>query len=260
MRDRAGAPGRPGLVNPSAEGHSAGMTSTWVRASAWVGGGAAAIALVASGSYAAGKYDAHNADKVDGRDAVGAKAGPAKRAGKLVATDAQGRVPDSRRLGGYTHKQLATMSIPPQAMWLSGSATSSSTGPALAPTGTSHVAVDFVVPPDHKAGTRLQMVVDYVEQSSGSCSWYAYTYGSEGPDGGNDVDNVHNGGWQVPGSSQYSGTVAVPAGAGSAQRAVFTWPFGDKPGMFIQFGLDRQGDNASDNCSYVTITGLQLRY
>jgi len=34
-----------------------------------------------------------NADKVDGKHAVGAKAGPAKRAGKLVATDRTGHLP-----------------------------------------------------------------------------------------------------------------------------------------------------------------------
>jgi hypothetical protein len=43
----------------------------------------------------AAAYDAVNADKVDGRHAVGAGATPAKRAGKLVATNAQGRLPDS---------------------------------------------------------------------------------------------------------------------------------------------------------------------
>jgi hypothetical protein len=36
---------------------------------------------------------AHNAEKVDGKSAVGAKAGPNKRAGKLVATNGKGKFP-----------------------------------------------------------------------------------------------------------------------------------------------------------------------
>jgi len=43
----------------------------------------------------AAAYDAVNADKVDGRHAVGAGASAANRAGKLVATNAQGKLPDS---------------------------------------------------------------------------------------------------------------------------------------------------------------------
>lgn len=38
---------------------------------------------------------AHNADKVDGKHAVGAGATNAQRTGKLVATDANGRLPDN---------------------------------------------------------------------------------------------------------------------------------------------------------------------
>jgi len=63
--------------------------------------------LVTAGPSIAAKVT--NADKVDGRSAVGAKASPAKRAGKLVATDRAGRLPsdiigkalDADRLDGH---------------------------------------------------------------------------------------------------------------------------------------------------------------
>lgn len=57
---------------------------------------ALAVALVgATGPVTAAVFDAVNADKVDGKHAVGAKASPAKRKGKLVATNASGRLPNN---------------------------------------------------------------------------------------------------------------------------------------------------------------------
>ena len=70
------------------------------------------IAVVATtllaGAPAMAAYDALNADTVDGHDAVGAGAKPAKRAGKLIAANKSGylpanvirRAPDSVRLAG----------------------------------------------------------------------------------------------------------------------------------------------------------------
>jgi hypothetical protein len=65
-------------------------------------------ALVAAPALAA--YDALNADKVDGKSAVGAAASITQRAGKLVATNPQGYLPNniiktapnSAQLGGLT--------------------------------------------------------------------------------------------------------------------------------------------------------------
>ena len=59
-----------------------------------------ATALIAGTAVAVGPtiaeaaYDAVNADKVDGKSAVGAAAAPGKRAGKLVATNGRGMLPD----------------------------------------------------------------------------------------------------------------------------------------------------------------------
>lgn len=58
-------------------------------------------ALLTSSVFAAGPsvaqaaYDAVNSDKVDGKHAVGATATPMGRAGKLVATNRSGRLPDN---------------------------------------------------------------------------------------------------------------------------------------------------------------------
>jgi hypothetical protein len=79
--------------------------------------GALSAALVIGGPAAArAVYDASNAHRVDGKHAVGAGASPARRAGKLVATNRQGRLPnniirkapDSARLGGLAPEQLRT--------------------------------------------------------------------------------------------------------------------------------------------------------
>ncbi len=227
------------------------------------------VVLVAGGAAAAaGSYDANNAHKVDGFHAVGSKAGPAKRAGKLVATDRHGRLPrgamskapNSQRLGGYTHTQMSTMSIAPQSFGIETGATMGSGGPSLGAAGGSGVRVSFVVPPDHAAGTPVYADIVYREDSPGACSWSVSTSGLEGPDGPNDVSNIHNGAWYVPGTTGYSGTISVPAGAGNAHTATFEWPFTADPGMFIQFGLSRDGAAAADTCGSVTIYGMQIRY
>ena len=137
----------------------------------------------------------------------------------------------------------------------------SSSGPNLRGTGSDSMRVGFVIPADRGTRTKpLKMRVVYLESSPGACSWMVSGSGLEGPDGPNSVDNVHNGGWQPPGETDYTGTVTVPAGAGSAHTAIFKWPFEAKPGMFIQFALDRHGADPSDTCNDLTIVGMELRY
>jgi hypothetical protein len=62
------------------------------------------VCLVAGlvGPAAAGAaFDANNADKVDGKHAVGAGASANQRAGKLVATDGRGRFPSNSIAPGF---------------------------------------------------------------------------------------------------------------------------------------------------------------
>ncbi len=88
-----------------------------------------AIAVVASvvtttgPVVAKGVYDAVNAHKVDGKHAVGAGTSPTRRAGKLVATNSKGRLPDNiiispsavasgtRNAGSLTGDEAAVASV-----------------------------------------------------------------------------------------------------------------------------------------------------
>jgi hypothetical protein len=54
-----------------------------------------ATVFAAAPTVARAAYDAVNSDKVDGKHAVGAGATPASRAGKLVATNGSGRLPNN---------------------------------------------------------------------------------------------------------------------------------------------------------------------
>lgn len=150
------------------------------------------------------------------------------------------------------------ISIAPQGAYATAM---SSNGPNLRASAGDSMRVGFVIPPDRGTRTKpLRMRVVYLESSPGACSWVESGSGLEGPDGPNTEDNVHNGGWQAPGDTDYTGTVTVPAGAGSAHTAVFRWPFEASPGMFVQFALDRSGGDPADTCGDVTIVGMELRY
>jgi hypothetical protein len=218
----------------------------------------ALVALVAAaggGATAKARFDAKNADKVDGKDAVSARAGVGKRKGKLVATD-----PKTGKLPRNIVAISPVLAIAPQGVWSDGSATVGRDGVAFPPTGSGEMRFGFVVPPEHKPGTGLDVDVVYREDSAGACSWYASTSGLEGPDSPTGSD-IHNGGWQFPGSaSGYDGAVSVPAGDGSVHTTTFHWPFQDDPGMFIQLAVDRAGDNVADTCGYVSVYGIQVRY
>ncbi|MDP2774034.1 MAG: hypothetical protein Q8O61_10810 [Nocardioides sp.] len=220
------------------------------------------------GAVAKARYDAKNAHKVDGKHAVSAGAPVAKRKGKLVATNAAGRLPnniiakapDAARLGGFTHAQTSTMVIVPQGVGSSGSAVVDANGATLSASSTGGLRLGLVVPPDHAPGTPFEIDVVYREDSPGACSWSVQTSGLEGPDSDTGPD-IHNGGWQFPGSGTgYSGLVSVPAGAGSVHTLTLAWPFLDNPGMFIQLALARDGGDVADTCSTVSVYGMLLRY
>ena len=230
-----------------------------------------AIALVlgfGGGAVAQAKYDALNADKVDGRHAVGSGASVQQRKGKLVATNpTTGRLPngivakapDSARLGGYTHAQMSSLPLLVQGAGTSGNATVGASGVVFQPTGVGGMRFGFVVPPDHDPAQPLFADIVYETDGAGTCTWFVEASGLEGPDNPTG-DDIHNGGWKVPGSNQYSGVVAVPAGATRAFKATFEWPFSDDPGQFVQFALSRVGDNPADNCGAVLVYAAQIRY
>jgi hypothetical protein len=231
-------------------------------ASPWRTAVVAAAVLVAGagGAGARAVYDAQNADKVDGFHAVAAGATAASRSGKLVAADANGRLPDAARLGGFNHGQLSAFSISPQSAFVSGTAAMDRTGPVFSATAAGAFTVGFVVPPDHKPTDALTMRVIYTENSDGACTWWASAQGLTGPDGPNTQLNEHNGGWLLPGSSSQHGLVSLPAGLGQVQSTTFRWSEQADPGSYVQFDLTRDGADPGDTCQFFVVRGLQVRY
>ena len=171
---------------------------------------------------------------------------------------AAGRPQAGTQAQGATTAPLRVISIVPQGV---AASSMTSSGPNLGASSNDSLRAGFVVPADRGTRTQpLKMRVVYMENSAGACSWSVSGSGLEGPDGPNTVDNVHNGGWQAPGDTDFDGVVTVPAGQGRAHTAIFRWPFEAKPGMFIQFALDRNGGDPADTCGDVTIAGMELRY
>lgn len=219
---------------------------------------AVAVALVLAfggGTVAKAKYDAQNAHKVDGKHAVPAGAPAKKLKGALVATDKKtGKLPDS------VVAAAPVLAIPPQGAGVGGNATRDMYGVTLMPSGGGELRFGFVVPPGHQPKRPLEVDVVYREDSPGACSWWVYTSGLEGPDAETGPD-IHNGGWQFPGSGGFhEGLVTVPAGEGMVHTLTLTWPFQHDPGMFIQLGLARNGDDPADTCGSVSVYGIQVRY
>jgi hypothetical protein len=210
-------------------------------------------------------YDAVNADKVDGKHAVGAGASISYRKGKLVATSpTTGLLPnniiakasDSAKLNGYAHSSMRFLSLATQAAYVSDGATKGTDGVGLPAAGASTFNIGFLVPPDHKAGDPLLMDVLFSESSDVACGMYFFTGGTNGPNG----DVFNNGGWYIPGPDAYQGTLDLPADTLDGHTATFTWAFGSDPGHLVSFRLTRAGDNVADTCGGAQVVGLQLRY
>jgi hypothetical protein len=210
-------------------------------------------------------YDAINADKVDGKHAVSAGASIDQRKGKLVATNATtgllpnnliAKAPDAAKLNGYSHATLHFLALPAQAAYVDGNATKGVDGVVLPATGYGGLNIGFLVPPDHEAGTPLYMDVLFSESSSGACGIYVSTGGTNGPVG----DVFYNGGWKVPPSTSYEGTVSLPADALNGHTVTFTWGFGSEPGDLVSFRMTRIGDDVADTCGAAQVVGMQLRY
>lgn len=245
------------MAPAGAVAHDRRMTTRNARPALWQVT-VVAVALVLAfggGAVAKAKYDAKNADKVDGKHAVSANAPAEKRKGALVATDKRtGRLPDT------VVAAAPVLAIPPQGVGTTGTAVRDENGVYLPATGGSALRFGFVVPPGHPAERPLEIDVVYREDSLGACSWAVSTSGLEGPDSETGSD-IHNGAWQFPGSGTgYSGVVSVPAGDGMAHTLTLSWPFQDDPGMFIQLGLARDGGAPADTCGPVSVYGIQVRY
>jgi hypothetical protein len=210
-------------------------------------------------------YDAVNADKVDGKHAVGSGATVDARKGKLVATSpTTGLLPnnliakalDSSKLNGYPHQSLRFLSLPVQAVDVYGAATQSYESVNLSGSSYGLMNIGFLVPPDHKAGEHLYMDVLFRDQSGNPCSMYLAVGGTSGPG----ASGFTNGGWFVPPSGDYDGLLALPGGLPYGWLRTFEWPFQSNPGDLVSFKVQREPSNVGDTCGDVSVSGLQLRY
>ena len=150
-------------------------------------------AVTAGGPAVAAAYDAMNARKVDGRDAVGAGASASDRAGNLVATNSAGRLPnniiskapDAQELDGNDSTAFAPASHLHDSRYVKTSAHTTSAHDSL---GIDAATVDGKNAADmtYEAGSGLSMV-DNVFSVTGA-PWSGLTGIPSGIADGDDVD------------------------------------------------------------------------
>jgi hypothetical protein len=210
-------------------------------------------------------YDAVNADKVDGKHAVGAGASITNRKGKLVATDPlTGKLPNNIiskalnavALNGYPHEALRSLSIPAQSAHPEGGSAMLGPGPWVPGGGAPSITVSFTVPPDHQSGAPLYMDTVFSESSADACGVAFSVAGVTGPSAG----GFDNGGWVLEPGTQTFGTMLLPAGADLGFTRTFRWDGASEPGDVVSMFFLRQGDLPADTCGPVTFYGFQVRY
>ena len=207
---------------------------------------------------------ADKAGKVDNRDAVGAGASMTQRRGKLVATSATtgrlpnniiAKAPDAASLGGFTHAQLRTVTVPTGAMWVNAPATLDGSNGILLPDGVlSQIATDFVVPADHVTAheIRAELIVYHVT----ACTALFNRFGTIVTAG---TGSFNGSGWRGSDGSIIEESQALPAGY---SRLSFTLDEPAPPGTVVRLVLTRHGADTLDTCdgTQVVLSGLQFRY
>jgi hypothetical protein len=224
---------------------------------------------LAGGATAKATFDANNArnaDKVDGRHAVGASASTHARKGRLVATNPNsgrlpdniiGRAPDSARLGGVPAPALKRLTFPVTSAGVGGTgATVFVDEVDLSGSQDGTVSWTVLLPADRVAGDPIRAQLLYQEGSDPACSWFAATGGIVESD-----DGFANSAWIVPGAGAFSGPITLPAGPRDAHRATFVFAASDRgPGQLVSFTVSRQPGNVADTCQTVRIRGVQVLY
>lgn len=218
---------------------------------------------------------AHNADKVDGKHAVGAGTSVTARKGRLVATHPTtgllpnniiARAPDADRLGGFPHSSLRTMSISPQSAYVDegGLAAMDRRGvvlPKPSSPGDSAMWVSFVVPADHAPANAVKFRVTYAlspppgsTQTTCGVTWRTESaQASAGTTPWPIGDR-----WRLPNASTIQ---TVPTPVNTARTLDLTWNGTAAAGTSLLLGLHRHPVN--DTCeglSRVFVLGLQVIY
>lgn len=217
---------------------------------------------------------AHNADKVDNRHAVGAGTSSSKRAGKLVATDGSGRLPNniiakapnSDRLGGFTHAQTRAKSLALPIM-------QNAEGFHLERNpDTPALTMSFVIPSDYVRGAPLKLELIYRQTNACATFLRAYGYITD------PVTRTWNRGiwdnngefvsgeavWAHPDATEHQATISFPVttpATGEAHKLTLTLDQPASPGAAVSLNLRRYGDHESDTCAQsFIIAGMNLRY
>lgn len=205
---------------------------------------------------------ADKAGKVDGRDAVGAGASVTQRRGKLVATNpTTGRLPDNiiakapdaAKLGGFSAAQLKTVSVSLGGLVPGGAATVSSADVALVDNTSSAVSAGFYVPANHRQPDPVR--ADVVVYTVGACNAHLSRFGAIVTPGTTSFNGTE---WK---SSGGTGTEvqALPAGY-STLTYLLDESAAVTPGSVVHLGFTRDGGQAADTCTAISVMGLQFRY
>ena len=233
---------------------------------------AAAAVTATVPAVADSHFDAQNADKVDGRHAVGATATAAQRAGELVATNGNGnlpndiiaKAPDADRFDGVDSRKFKGLPLDVFAAKIFGpDATHAYRGISLSGSSTGSFAFVFMYPENRVA--QQPVLIDLVinEGSAGACS---IVFDGNGISAPHDGEEMH-GKWLLQNSS----------GIGSSGGSILTLPAGNDDYFTVSFrsntpGLARPGvaqhvvitrvvdTDAADTCDTVTVVGARLRY
>ncbi|HSV39622.1 MAG TPA: hypothetical protein VLI04_12775 [Nocardioidaceae bacterium] len=204
-----------------------------------------------------------NADQVDGKHAVGAKAPVAKRKNKLVATNKQGYLPDNiikrardaAKLGGKAASSYKAISISWAAMQADSTAVATNTGWEL-PDGEAVVGVrfSFTLPPSYTAGSPVALDLTLSKPTLGSCTIVLVTLGSGFNATSNQAALI-----QFPDASS-----SAPVDVGD-QTVVSVSVTGDdtplKPRDTVTVEAVRLGNDGEDVCfAGVRVSGAQVRF
>ena len=216
-------------------------------------------------------FDAQNADKVDGRHAVGATATAGQRAGKLVAINGNGNLPndiiaqapDAERFDGVDSRKFKGLPLDVYGARIVGGANHAARGISLSPSEDGYFSFVFMYPQNRAAGEPAYVDLVFDEESAGACSIVIDGAGVSAPHNGEEVHAT----WPLQNSS----------GTGASGGAILTLPAGGeefftvsfrsnspalaRPGVAQQVTIRRLAStDAADTCGTITVIGARLRY
>jgi len=193
-----------------------------------------------------------NADQVDGKHAVGAKAKIAKRKNKLVATNKQGYLP-SNIIQGTT--ALRSVWIPTQA--IGTTEPKDFYGAFLPDAQLDSINVMAQLPPSYRSGAPVTLDLTYVKGPS-ACTVSLGTLGDHISPSTSSAGSLI---WNLP-VNAFAGDVALPGTTGNLRlRLVSVENAPLHAGDYVGVRVQRNGNSVTDVCAQsVYVYGAQLRF